>query len=137
MPPTTGQIRLQSPEDWHLLVASLGLRAAAAELATNCELASWDGARLRLNLDPAGEHMQIPSAVERLRGALAGALGMPVTLEIRVGKSEQETPARRRVREDAERQAEAESQLRADPVALRLQERFGAEWVPDSIRPLD
>ena len=134
---STGDVRLQGSADWHALVASLGLRAAAAELATNCEFASWDGARLRLNLDPAGEHMQIPSAVERLRGALAEALGTPVALEIRVRKPEQDTPARRRVRQEAERQAQAEAQMQADPVALRLQERFDAEWVPDSIRPLD
>ncbi len=131
------QVRLQAQEDWHPLVASLGLRAAAAELAANCEFASWDGARLRLNLDPAGEHMQVPSAVERLRGALAEALGTPMTLEIRVRKPEQDTPARRRVRQEAERQAQAEAQMQADPVALRLQERFDAEWVPDSIRPWD
>jgi DNA polymerase-3 subunit gamma/tau len=132
---SAGQARLQGPEDWHPLVAGLGLRAAAAELATNCEFASWDGARLRLNLDPAGEHMQIPSAVERLRGAVAAALGTQVTLEISVRKPEQDTPARRRVRQEAERQAEAETQMHADPVALRLQERFDAEWVPGSIRP--
>jgi DNA polymerase III subunit gamma/tau len=133
--PAGRQLRLQGPEDWHPLVAGLALRAAAAELATNCEFVSWDGARLRLNLDPAGEHMQIPSAVERLRGALAGALGTPVTLEIRVRKPEQDTPARRRVRQDAEHQAQTEAQMQADPVVLRLQERFDAEWVPDSIRP--
>ena len=134
---SAGEVRLQGPEDWHPLVASLRLRAAAAELATNCEFASWDGARLRLNLDPAGEHMQIPSAVERLRGALAEALGTAVTLEIRVRKPEQDTPARRRVRQETERQAEAEAQMHADPVALGLQERFDADWVPDSIRPCD
>ncbi len=135
--PFSLQVRLQGPEDWHRLVASLGLRAAAAELATNCAFASWDGIRLRLNLDPAGEHMQIPSAVERLRGALADALGAQVALEISVRKPEQDTPARRRVRQEAERQAEAETQIHGDPVALRLQERFDAEWVPDSIRPWD
>jgi DNA polymerase-3 subunit gamma/tau len=135
--PSSGQARLQGPEDWHPLVASLGLRALVAELASNCEFDAWDGVRLRLNLDPAGEHTQIASAEERLRGALAEALGTPVTLEIRVRKPEQDTPARRRVRQEAERYAQAEAQLHADPVALGLKERFEAEWVPDSIRPWD
>lgn len=136
-PPPIRQVRLQGPEDWHPLVANLGLRAAAAELATNCQFVSWDGVRLHLNLDPAGEHMQIPSAVERLRSALAEALGAAVTLEIRVRNPEQDTPARRRLRQEAERQAQAEAEMNADPVALRLQERFDAEWVPGSIRPSD
>ncbi len=135
--PAVAKARLQGPEDWHPLVASLGLRALAAELASNCQLASWDGARLCLNLDPAGENTQIPSAVERLRSALAGALGTPVTLDIQVRKPEQDTPARRRVRQDAERQAQAVAGMHADPVALGLKERFDAEWVPDSIRPAD
>jgi DNA polymerase-3 subunit gamma/tau len=130
-----GQARLRCPADWHSLVASLGLRAAAAELASNCEFASWEGARLRLNLDPAGEHMKIASAEERLRSALAEALGTPVVLEIQVRQPGQDTPARRRLRQEAERQTEAEAQMRADPVALGLEERFDAEWVPDSIRP--
>jgi DNA polymerase-3 subunit gamma/tau len=132
-----GQVRLQRADDWHPLVASLGLRAAAAELASNCAFASWDGARLRLNLDPAGEHMRIATAEERLRGALSEALGMSVVLDIQVRKPDQDTPARRRVRQEAERQAQAEAQMRADPVALGLKERFDAEWVPDSIAPWD
>ena len=135
--PPVGRARLQAPEDWHPLVASLGLRALAAELASNCGFAAWDGERLHLNLDPAGEHMQFPAAVDRLRSALAEALGGPVTLDIKVRKPDQDTPSQRRVRQEAERQTEAEVQIQADPVALGLKERFDADWVPDSIRPQD
>jgi DNA polymerase-3 subunit gamma/tau len=129
--------RLQVEEDWHPLVSRLGLRALAAELAANCGFGGWDGARLTLNLDPAGEHTRIPAAVERLRSALCEALGMPVTLDIQVRKPKQDTPAQRRVRAEAERQAQAEAQMQADPVALGLKDRFDADWVPDSIRPWD
>ena len=135
--PAMAQSRLQGPEDWHPLVVGLGLRGLAAELANNCAFLAWDGTRLRLSLDPAAEHTQIPSAVDRLREALAGALGTPLALEIRLGQAEQDTPTQRRARHEAERQAQAEEQLRTDPVALGLVERFDAEWVPDSIRPWD
>jgi len=129
--------RLQGPEDWHPLVARLGLRAIAAELANNCEFASWDGTRLCLNLDPAGQQMHVPAAEERLRGALAEALGVPVTLEIRVRRTDQDTPAQRRARQEAERLLGAQTQMQIDPVVQGLKERFDAEWVPDSIKPWD
>jgi DNA polymerase-3 subunit gamma/tau len=81
--------------------------------------------------------MHVPAAEQRLRVALAGALGLPVTLEIRVRRSDQDTPAQRRVRQEAERQLGAQTQMQTDPVALGLKERFDAEWVPDSIKPWD
>lgn len=129
--------RLQGPEDWHPLVARLRLRAVAAELANNCEFASWDGARLCLNLDPSGQQMHVPAAEQRLRNALAEVLGTPVDLEIRVRRPDQDTPAQRRARQEAERQLGAQTQLQTDPVAMGLKERFDAEWVPDSIKPWD
>jgi DNA polymerase-3 subunit gamma/tau len=129
--------RLQGPEDWHPLVARLGLRAIAAELANNCEFASWDGTRLCLNLDPAGQQMHVPAAEERLRSALAEALGVAVTLEIRVRRTDQDTPAQRRARQEAERLLGAQTQMQTDPVVQGLKERFDAEWVPDSIKPWD
>lgn len=129
--------RLQGPEDWHPLVARLRLRAVAAELANNCEFASWDGARLCLNLDPAGQQMHVPAAEQRLRSALAEVLGTSVDLEIRVRRPDQDTPAQRRARQEAERQLGAQTQLQTDPVAMGLKERFDAEWVPDSIKPWD
>jgi DNA polymerase-3 subunit gamma/tau len=136
-PSIPGGFRLQGPEDWHPLVARLGLRAVAAELANNCEFASWDGARLCLNLDPAGQQMHVPTAEQRLRSALAGVLGTPVDLEIRVCRPDQDTPAKRRVRQETERQLGAQTQMQTDPVALGLKERFDAEWVPESIKPWD
>jgi DNA polymerase-3 subunit gamma/tau len=129
--------RLQGPEDWHPLVARLGLRAIAAELANNCEFVSWDGTRLCLNLDPAGQQMHVPAAEERLRSALVAALGVPVTLEIRVRRTDQDTPAQRRARQEAERRLGAQTQMQTDPVVQGLKERFDAEWVPDSIKPWD
>jgi DNA polymerase III subunit gamma/tau len=136
-PSIPGGFRLQGPEDWHPLVARLGLRAVAAELANNCEFASWDGVRLCLNLDPAGQQMHVPTAEQRLRGALAEVLGTSVDLEIRVRRPDQDTPAKRRERQETERQVGAQTQMQTDPVALGLKERFDAEWVPDSIKPWD
>ncbi|MBN2886447.1 MAG: DNA polymerase III subunit gamma/tau [Chromatiaceae bacterium] len=128
---------LASTADWHRLVASLGLRGLAAELANHCALDAYAGGCLRLRLDPAAEHLNIASTQERLRLALEERLGQPLRIEIAVARPEQETLARRRQREAGERQREAEATLREDAVARALRDEFEADWVAGSIRPLD
>ncbi len=127
--------RLADGEDWHRLVSRLGLGGMASELAHHCELADWDGQRLSLTLDAASQHVRVPSAEERLRETLAKALGADLRLEIRLSRPVGETPAQRRLRRDAERQAAAEQVMERDPVARAIRDEFDAEWVPGSIKP--
>jgi DNA polymerase-3 subunit gamma/tau len=133
----SASISLAGPEDWHRLVAGLGLRGIASELASNCDFGGWDGRRLSLILDPACQHMRVARAEERLQAALAGALGDQAKVEIRIAQSAGETPARRRARLAAERQADAEASMRDDPVAHMLQEQFDARWLNHSIEATD
>jgi len=126
---------LHSSEDWHRLVAELGLGGVANQLAHNCGLAGWDGQRLSLTLAPECRNLRVPSAEERLKGALAGVLGEGLKMEIRIFHSERETPAQRRVRQDTRRQVEAEALMEDDPVVRSLQDAFDARWVPGSIEP--
>jgi len=128
---------LASTADWHRLVAGLGLRGLAAELANHCALDGYAGGCLRLRLDPAAEHLAIAGTQERLRLALEERLGQPLRLEIAVARPEQETLARRRQREAGERQREAEATMQEDAVARALRDEFEADWVAGSIRPLD
>ncbi|MEA3276398.1 MAG: DNA polymerase III subunit gamma/tau [Pseudomonadota bacterium] len=128
---------LREPTDWHRLVGTLRLGGVASELASNCELAGWDGRRLVLTLDPECRHMQVASAKERLHSALSDALGRELRLEVRIARPERETPAQRRARLDGERQAEAQALMEKDPLALALQDQFDARWVPGSIEPTD
>jgi DNA polymerase-3 subunit gamma/tau len=134
---TTLESALRGPEDWHRLVTGLGLGGVASQLARNCELAGWDGRRLRLTLDPECRNLQVPVAEERLQGALAEALGAELRLEIRISRPELETPARRSARRVAERQAQAEALMEDDPVVRSLQDELDARWVSGSIEPTD
>ncbi len=132
-----GASGLQVPDDWHRLVADLGLGGMASELARNCELAGWDGRKLCLTLDPECGNLQVPAIAERLRSALAEALGVALKLDIQVCNPECETPARRHARHQAERQARAESLIEEDQVVQSLQNKLDACWVPGSIAPTD
>lgn len=128
---------LRTPEDWHRLVAELGLGGVASQLARNCQLADWDGQRLSLTLDPECRNLKVAAAEERLRGALAAALGEGLRLDIGISRPERETPAQRHARHQAERQARAEALMEGDPVARFLRDELDARWVPGSIEPTD
>ena len=131
----TGVGDLCSADDWESLVAKLGLSGLALELARHCALDAWDGGRLRLQLDPSHLHLRTSGAEQRLGAALAGALDCDLRLEIAAeGEAETvQTPALRQARDQAQRLADAELALRADPVAQQLCERFDAEWIPGTL----
>jgi DNA polymerase-3 subunit gamma/tau len=141
VPPADGAraapVRLSGSEDWHALVAQLRLGGVASQLASNCELDSWDGKTLRLRLDPACEHLRVASAEQRFGKALQDRLGLEARMVLSVDRPESETPAQREARRRAERQTEAERAIENDPLVRALQEGFDARVVAGSIKPLD
>jgi len=126
---------LHSSEDWHRLVAGLGLGGVASQLANNCGFAGWDGHRLALTLAPECRNLRVPSAEGRLQGALVRVLGKELEVEIQVSHPEGEIPAQRQVRQHTRRQVQAEALMEDDPVARSLRDEFDARWVPGSIEP--
>ena len=124
----------EDPADWHAFVSRLGLKGMAAQLADNCVFAAWDDGSLSLCLDPACSGLLGSLAERRLQDAVSAKLGRPVRLELSVASAEAETPARREAREREVRQAAIEDDIARDPLVTAMQENFGAEIVPDSIR---
>jgi DNA polymerase-3 subunit gamma/tau len=125
-----------SADDWESILAQADLKGLAMELARHCALQSWDGRRLTLGLASGHLHLKVAGAEQRLAQALARVLGSELRLEIVTDVAPTETPAQRRARDDAQRLAEAEHALQADPVVSRLCERFDAEQIPGSLRSL-
>jgi DNA polymerase-3 subunit gamma/tau len=135
---------LRDAEDWHCLVASMDVGGLARQLAEHCAFLSWDGKRLRLALDAARSNLRAAGAEQRLGAGLAAVLECDVSVEIEcasclaeVADASGETPALRQARHDAQRQADAEAMLHDDPLAQELQRRFGAHWMPGSMRVVD
>lgn len=124
-------------QDWHALVKGLALGGMSRQLANNCDLVSQDAGVLCLGLDPAFEGLRTSLTEESLVKALQERLGAELKVQIRVLKPEAETPAQRDLRLRGERQRQAEQALERDPDARALQERFGAELLPGSVKPLD
>jgi DNA polymerase-3 subunit gamma/tau len=118
-------------------VDRLGLGGVASELARNCELASWDGQRLLLTLDPVSQRLRVETTEQRLHESLARELGEGFRLDIQVSNPRGETPAQRRAREQAENQAEAEAAVEADPVVGAMRSELGARLIPGTVSPTD
>jgi DNA polymerase-3 subunit gamma/tau len=127
----------KNPADlpWQELVEQLGLSGMALMLARHCELIGRDGARVRLRLAQAHQHLLDGPYQERLRAALVRHFGEPLRLEIGVADEAQSSPAALAERDREERQAQAIAAIERDPFVRELVESLDGRIVESSIRP--
>jgi len=99
------------------------------------ELIEADGLRFRVRVPirPLAE----PSTVSRVREALGAHFGAPVRLDVEVGQVKGNTAAAASARERADRQAQAQAAIEADPFVRALIEDFDGSIVPGSVRPVE
>ena len=128
-------------DHWVTLVAMLTQRqsisALARELAMQAQLIEQrDGAQPQWRLRVERESLRAPAHVEKLRAALAEALGMaPLQLDVEAG-AVTDSPARRETAERERRQREAEDIIQNDPLVKEMLAQFSsARIVPGSIKP--
>ncbi|HEC28811.1 MAG TPA: DNA polymerase III subunit gamma/tau [Gammaproteobacteria bacterium] len=126
-----------SDSEWTNIVESLGLKAMAKELATHCIMEGREAGQIRLRLDPVYEQTCTKSASQRLEQALSSFFGETVRVDIKTGKSRQETPAAQHQRVKNEKQEEAVDSIKNDPFIQELQEVFNADLDSAVIRPSD
>jgi DNA polymerase-3 subunit gamma/tau len=134
-PPST----TQAPDfdgNWRNLVDRLKLGGMARVLAQNCELAEFDGQRLRLFVPQTHKHLLDAATQEKLRAALREHFGKQVQMQISPRDAVANTPARQISQEKAVRQTRAEAAIHDDPFVRDLMDSFGATVVPSSIKPL-
>ncbi|MBK1673141.1 DNA polymerase III subunit gamma/tau [Ectothiorhodospira shaposhnikovii] len=123
--------------DWGALVSTLGLGAVAGQLVSHCALEGYDGQELVLSLEPKYDHLKTDMSLQRLESAVQSRLGRHVRVRIRLGQPASDTPAAAVARARAQRQQAAEQDMEADPVAGALRDRFDAELVAGSVRPVE
>jgi DNA polymerase III subunit gamma/tau len=120
--------------DWPALAASLSINGMTRELAAASELVGVEGDvfRLRVPVRTLAE----AGTVERLRAALAAAVGRQVRINVEVGETG-DTAAARADRARNEKQKRAEQSIYNDPFVQQLIDNFGAAVDPSSIKPAD
>ena len=72
----------------------------------------------------------------RLQEALQQKHGSNLTLEIRVGQQQAETPAQQMARAENERLEDARRQMAEDPLVQAAQKHFDARVLEDSVKPV-
>ncbi len=127
------------PMDWERLVARLGLKGLAAELAAHTAPVDFDGQRLRLALDDDHAHLGAERYRERLERAVAKQLDRAVRIELVAPDKVDpagETPAEAESRRAESQRAAAREAIDSDPVVQAFRERFGAEVQNGSVEPM-
>ena len=115
------------------LLAAEAITAMTRELALQSQLVAKDEAQWVLRLER--ESLNQPNNRDRLTVALNNA-GHAVSLVVEVGPVV-DTPARRVLAAQAERQRQAEDTIMADPFVQTLMRDYGGKIVPGSLQPMD
>ncbi len=130
--PATGSAANAS---WEETVPMLGLKGMGRELAQNCVLLERNNTLIRLALDKNKAHL----LTDRLRGTLEKALstyyGNDLKLKVEIGGQAGPSPAAKRAEAAASRESELRQSVEDDPHVSALRETFGAEMLPDTLRP--
>ncbi|MEY4506100.1 MAG: polymerase subunit tau [Pseudomonadota bacterium] len=115
------------------LLSSEAITAMTRELALQTQLVSQDADRWVLRLERAS--LNQPNNLDRLMLAL-NHVGYAVTLQVELG-AVTDTPARRLLAAQAERQRRAEETILSDPFVQTLMRDYGGKIVPGSLQSTD
>jgi len=121
---------------WAQVLAALELNGAARQLASHCVFLARQGAVVRLSLDPKNQLLRTAALEEKLAQALSRHYGETVRLEFQAGVPAGETPAQAQRRASDEELAAARQAFERDPGVQGLRERFAANVLPESVRPV-
>lgn len=124
-------------DEWHEVVAQLGLKGMAYQLAANSEMSGREGNVIRLALSSQHASLRSKAMEQRLQDALKNFYGEPIKLEFVSGVDAQQTPAGIQQKQAEDRQQAAVNAINTDPNVQRIREVFDAQVVTDSVRPVE
>ena len=130
-----GALEARLGKPWHDIVANLQLSGVARMIAEHSLPGNLCAGVLTLLLDKAHDTLLNDAQVAAIERAINSILDTPVTLEIIPEVLNIETPAARRDRLQAERQAEAELTMESDATVQLLVTEFDGKL--DAVRPVD
>jgi DNA polymerase-3 subunit gamma/tau len=122
--------------DWPRYVAGLNLSGLAGMLAKQCTFRSYEGGVLDLALPAEQKHLSEKAYQEKLRTELSVHLGAKLRLQITVGQANGLSLAAHEAQQRSAEQSAAERAVENDPFVRSLRDDFGAQIVPDSVRPI-
>ena len=120
--------------NWRGLLEELKL-GLVRTLAQHCELISYDENSISLSVPEAQKHLLLPSYQEKLASAVSQYFDKKIKLQFSIGGTGN-TPAKQISQEKAHAQANAESAIEDDSFVQSLINDFGAQIIPNSIKPI-
>jgi DNA polymerase-3 subunit gamma/tau len=133
MPVDAGLSR-QFNGDWRNLVDNLKLGLARA-LSQHCELISYDENSISLSVPEMQKHLLLPNYQEKLSTSINQYFDKKIKLHFSVGGTGN-TPAQQINQEKAQAQSSAENAIEQDGFVQALINDFGAQIIPNSIKPI-
>jgi DNA polymerase-3 subunit gamma/tau len=123
---------------WDALIERAGLRGPFGLLAQNAVLRARDGQTLVLALKPAHMSLAVEPMVSQMEERLGQVLGERIRLRfVNADQHAQtQTPAARAAKSRDAAQSAAEQSIESDPLVQSLKREFGAQVVPQSVKPL-
>ena len=107
-------------ERWYAMVDELSLGGVAKMIAEHSMPVSFSDSAIALLLSSEHDTLLNDAQVQNLQRGLSEVAGKNVSVSVEVGEPTAETPAQRKVRLRAERQAEAEAAMREDATVQSL-----------------
>jgi DNA polymerase-3 subunit gamma/tau len=121
--------------NWAAVVDCINVTGMVRQFALNCVPAAFANSVLRLQFDQAAAHRRTPQIEEKLVQGLSAYLGADVRVVFESSESALVTPARRRATAEQDKFARAAVAFEDDAAVKGLQERFGAQTDPESVKP--
>jgi len=129
--------RSAASADWREIVNALGLGGLVKQLAINCTVKKQEGNQIVLQIETGHANLINPKAKQRLQQALGEYFNIEAQLEIEVVNAiSGESPAQTVQREAEQRQQQAVRSINEDSFTQSLKEKFNAEIIPGSVKPV-
>ena len=126
-----------SSETWFSVYQQLDVGGLLQSTVANSAYMQRIDNTLEFILDEEQSTLYDVAHQQRMADLLSEYFQQTVQVSIQLGQPLTETPAHIILRQQQQRQREAEQAIQSDPVVKQLQETFGAVIVEDSIKPID
>ncbi len=121
-------------DHWQQLLSQLNLQGVAYVLASHCVQTKQNIEEIELLLDSAHAALLNKTAEQRIEAALQAYLQHPIRLQIKIGSSQQITPALLDKAQQEKQQSEAVKAITEDDHVRTFINQFNAQIIPNSIK---
>jgi len=134
-PPILASGMVNFDGNWRDLIEQNLKLGLARALAQNCELVRYDENSMTLRVAESQKHLANATYQDKLSSAINEYFGKKIKLNFEINNTAN-TPAKQNASEKAEVQSTAEAAILQDSFVKDLMEKFDAQIIPNTIKPI-